>query len=110
MLTRLFFINWDRTKYVSVGFYPARDYLPLVGFGTIRRGVSKSVLLTDEHIGTLADCLPKMLVSIYNGWTGAAAVGCESGAFRLSDYHRRRTTGRQDYISQYVILTILDLE
>ena len=30
LLRRLFFINVDRTKYVSVGFYPARDYPPLV--------------------------------------------------------------------------------
>ena len=28
LLRRLFFINEDRTKYVSVGFYPTDDYLP----------------------------------------------------------------------------------
>jgi hypothetical protein len=33
LLRRLFYINEDRTKYVSVGFYPARDYLPLIEFG-----------------------------------------------------------------------------
>ena len=33
LLRRLLSINQDRTKYVSVGFYPARDYLPLVEFG-----------------------------------------------------------------------------
>ena len=37
LLRRLFFINEDTTKYVSVGFYPARDYLPLVEFGVLRR-------------------------------------------------------------------------
>ena len=86
LLRRLFFINSDRTKYVSAGFYLARDYQPLVEFGAIRRGGSKSILLKDEHIDTLAECLPKLLVSICNGGTGAAAaaVGCESGAFRLS--------------------------
>ena len=26
LLRRMFFINEDKTKYVSVGFYPARDY------------------------------------------------------------------------------------
>jgi len=30
LLGRLFLINSYRTKYVSVGFYPARDYQPLV--------------------------------------------------------------------------------
>jgi len=59
VLRRLFFINSDRTQYVSVGFYPARDYQPLLEFGAIRRGGSKSIVLKDEHIDTLADCLPK---------------------------------------------------
>jgi len=70
---------------VSVGFYPARDYQPLVEFGAIRRGGSKFILLRDEHIDTLADCLTKVLVSISNAKTGvaAAAVGCERGVFRL---------------------------
>jgi len=30
LLRRLFFINEDRTKYMSLEFYPARDYQPLV--------------------------------------------------------------------------------
>jgi len=30
LLGRLFFINSDRTNYVSDGFYPALDYQPLV--------------------------------------------------------------------------------
>jgi len=37
LLRRLFFIDVDRTKYVSVGFYPNRDYLPLVEFGAVKR-------------------------------------------------------------------------
>jgi len=34
LLRRLFFIDEDRTKYVSVGLYPARDYQPFVEFNT----------------------------------------------------------------------------
>jgi len=83
-LIRLFFIYSDRTKYVSVSFYPARDYKLLVEFGVIRRGGSKSILFTEERIDTLTDCLSKMLVSICNGGTDAAAVWCKSGFFRLS--------------------------
>jgi hypothetical protein len=30
LLRRTFFINEDCSKYLSVGYYPARDYLPLV--------------------------------------------------------------------------------
>jgi len=43
LLRRMFFINEDETKYVSVGFYPARDYQTLVEFGDIRQGGSKSM-------------------------------------------------------------------
>ena len=55
LLRLLFFINSDRTKYVSVGFYRARDYQPPLEFGAIRSGGSKSIVLKDEHIDTLAD-------------------------------------------------------
>jgi hypothetical protein len=33
LLRRLFFLSDDRFKYVSVGYYPARDYRPFVEFG-----------------------------------------------------------------------------
>jgi hypothetical protein len=45
LLCRLFFINEDRTKYVSVAFYPARDYLPLVEFGVVRKGGGPKTLI-----------------------------------------------------------------
>jgi len=35
LLRRLFLIDDDRTKYVSVGFYPTRDYQPFVEFGAV---------------------------------------------------------------------------
>jgi len=81
LLWRLFFFNSNRTKYVSVVFYPARDYQHRVKFGAIQRGELKYIILIDEHLDTLADCLPKLLFSICNGGTGA---GCVSGDFRLS--------------------------
>jgi len=39
-LLRRLFIKDDMTEYVSVGFYPARDYQTLVEFGAIGRGES----------------------------------------------------------------------
>jgi hypothetical protein len=36
LLRRIFFIDGDKTKYVSVGFYTARAYQPLVEFGAVR--------------------------------------------------------------------------
>jgi hypothetical protein len=32
-LRRLFFLNADRSKYVSVGFYPTRNYEPCLELG-----------------------------------------------------------------------------
>ena len=59
LLRRLFFINEDRTKYVSVGFYPARDYLPMVEFGFVRGGDGPKILnLSDEQLDAMAEtCL-----------------------------------------------------
>lgn len=77
LIRRLFFINSDRTNYMCVDFYPARNYQPLVEFCVIRRGGSISILLTDEYIDTLTDCLPTMLVSICNGDRAGIVFGCE---------------------------------
>ena len=59
--------------------------------------------LKDEYINTLADFLPKMLLWICNGETGAAAaaVGCESGTFLLS---LPKTTDPKDCITTSSIL------
>jgi len=37
LLRRTFFIEEYRTKYVSVGFYPTRDYQPHVEFGAVNK-------------------------------------------------------------------------
>jgi len=89
LLRGMFLINEDRSKYVSVGFYPARDYQPLVEFGAIRRGGSKTLILTDEQVATLADCLPAILDSMCVGGD-RVIIKCESGNFRL---HTRRRYG-----------------
>ena len=47
LLRRLSFINAKRNKYVSVGYYPAREYQPLVEFDAISRGGSKSIVPND---------------------------------------------------------------
>jgi hypothetical protein len=61
LLRHLVFINEDRTKYESVGFYQARDYVPLLEFGVVRRaGVPKTLILGDEQVDTLAENLPTL--------------------------------------------------
>ena len=82
LLRRIFFINEDKPKYMSVGFYPARDYQPLVEFGAIRRGGSKPLILIDEQVAELVDCLPAILDSMCIGGN-RVNIKCESGNFRL---------------------------
>jgi len=55
---------------VSVGYYPARDYQLLVEFGAIRRGGSKSLILADEQVVALAECLPVIRDSMFVGESG----------------------------------------
>jgi hypothetical protein len=46
---------------VSVGFYPARDYLPLVEFRVVRKGGgSKTLILSDEVVDAMAKGLPML--------------------------------------------------
>ena len=76
----MFCFNEDKTKYVSVVFYPARDYQPLVELGAIRRGGSKSLLLTDVQFAPLADCLPEVRDSMCVGGD-RVIIKCECGNF-----------------------------
>jgi len=108
LLRRLFFINEDRTEYVSVGFYPARDYLPLVEFGFVRRlGGPKTLILSDEQVDALAETLPTLRDDMCSGEAGVRR--CESGAFRL-DVTRSRRAARLYVDSQFISLTSRDIE
>ena len=50
---------------MSVGFYPARDYQPLVEFGVVRRGEgAKTIILNDENVYAMDDGLPKLREAI----------------------------------------------
>jgi len=70
-----FFINGDKTKYVSVG--------------AIRRVESMSIILTDEQVYTLTECLHKTHESMCKG-EEEQVVKCESGSFRLNTLRSRR--------------------
>jgi len=77
LLRRLFFINEDRTKYVSVGFYPARDSLP--SWGRSERRWAVTLILSDELVDVVAEGLPMLRGAMCNGdsyvgFAGARAV------------------------------------
>ena len=55
LLCRTFLINEECSIYLSVGYYPARDYLPLVEVGASSK---MPVRLEEEHVRTFAEHLP----------------------------------------------------
>jgi len=82
LFRRLFFINVDRTKYVSVGFYPARDYLPFVEFGVVRRdGGPKTLILSDEQVDTMVERLPMLRDAMCSGSTSVVVAGATAVHF-----------------------------
>ena len=47
LLRRTFFIDPEKTKYVSVGFYPTKNYQPLVEIGCSN---TNPIILTDQKV------------------------------------------------------------
>ena len=101
LLRRVFFVNEDKTRYVSVGFYPTQNYQPHVEFG----GPSiKPLILEDQHVTTLAECLPKICASMCDD----EQFACSDGIFRLTttgSYKKARLYKDKHYIT----LTFQDL-
>jgi len=46
LLGRVFFLDPEKTKYISVGFYPARNYQPMVEIGSPKSAPSSSRINT----------------------------------------------------------------
>jgi len=111
LLRRLFFLNANKNKYVSVGFYPSRSYLPLVEFGVIRSCRSKAINLTDEQVYTTAQCLPAVADAMCKEGKDVETpiMKCERGNVRLGTPKRRRGLTRLYVGSEYICLTSLDL-
>ena len=51
-------------RFISVGFYPARNYQPLAEIGNQK---SNPIILTDQHIKTLSEHLPAQLDALWLG-------------------------------------------
>jgi len=85
---------------VSVGFYPARDYQPLVEFGVVRKGGGTTIILNDEQ----STRWPKLRDAMCSG-EPVGGGDCNSGAFRLN-VTRSRRMARLYSCSQYISLTL----
>jgi hypothetical protein len=84
LLRRIFFIDSDRTRYVSVGYCSARSYDVLVEFGGSR---VKSIALTEANVRTLAEHLPTLCEKMCS----YEQYQCENGNFKLFTTRAYRT-------------------
>jgi hypothetical protein len=88
-----------------VGFNPARDFQPLVEFGAVKRNKTTVLVLTDQHVKTLAEILRR----ICEAMCGDEQYGHKDGDFKLN------TTGsymvaRMYLQNEYISLTLVDLQ
>ena len=110
LLRRLFFINGDRNKYVSVSFYLARNHLHLVEFGVLRRGGGpKTLILGNEQVDAMVERLPMLRDAMCSGNVSVGGRGCEIVSFRL-DLTCSRRTARLYVDSQYISLTRQEID
>jgi hypothetical protein len=63
LLRRTFFVNPDRTRYFSVGYYPARHYDVFVEIGGNRLA---PILLPQHHVRFMAEHLPLLCAAMCN--------------------------------------------
>jgi hypothetical protein len=63
LLHRIFFLDSDRTKYLSVGVHPAKGYDALLKFGGCKQTL---ILLKEPDVQTLAIHLPVLCVEMCN--------------------------------------------
>ena len=61
LLRRVFFLNDDRSKYVSVAYYPAQGYTALVEFGTAK---NVPMRLREQHFTMLTDHIQGFLAAL----------------------------------------------
>ena len=64
LLRRVFFLDPEKTKHISVVFYPARNYQPLVEIGSPK---STPIVLADQHVKTLPEHLPAQVDALWRG-------------------------------------------
>jgi hypothetical protein len=57
LLRRVFFLNENRNKYISVAFYPTQGYAAHVVFGAAK---AAPIRLTEQQFTVLAEHLPRL--------------------------------------------------
>jgi len=89
MLRRVFLIAEDKSKYVSVGYYPARGYQPLEEFGGAKK---LPLLLNDQQLQTVTDNISPLC----NALSANEHFAKKDGDFKMN------TTGSYRLARKYV--------
>ena len=76
LLRRVYFLNEERTRYVSEGFYPAENYQVLAEFGGPRIA---PITLNEQHVKALMENFPALCDAMHRG----ELYTCKDGPFRL---------------------------
>ena len=76
LLRRVFFLNEEKSRYVSVRFYPAHNYHVVAEFGGPR---ITPITLTEQYVRTSVEHLPALCEAMYRG----EHYTCKDGPFRL---------------------------
>ena len=102
LLRRVFYIGPEKTKYVSIGFYPSRNYQPLVELG----GPEKiPILLADRHVGFLAEHLPALI----EGLCTNERYACRDEDFRMNTTAGYRVA-RMNLGTQFISFKLRELK
>ena len=102
LIRRLYFIDSDKTRYVSVGVYPGRGYDALVELGAPKL---RPIVLTEPHVRTLVEHLPAMWTEMCND----KQYRCENGDFKLYTTAGYRSA-RLRLSDNYIIFKLHDLQ
>jgi hypothetical protein len=64
LLRLVFFLDPEKTKYISVGYYPPRNYQLMLEIGSSK---VNPILLTEQHVKTLGEYLPAHVDALWKG-------------------------------------------
>ena len=76
LLRRVFFIGADKTKNISIGFYPTKHYQPMVEIGAPDKS---PLLLNDQQVRLMAEHLPRQIEALCND----EYYSCRIGEFKM---------------------------
>jgi hypothetical protein len=100
LLRRIFFLNCDHTKYLSVGIYPGRGYEVLIEFGGSKL---TPILLIEPYVAAMLVHLPALCVEMCNDRQYKFQSGDDKFAlFTTKAYHFARLKLNEKYLTYHL--------